>query len=143
MQESLDFRACEAQLANRRQPQDWLAEVGEIGSSNGGIEMCCAHPLPLRQGPKMACPDGGTTQLLCEQPGQRHGERFGNSRHYKQARVPFATFNTTDVRQVYLGVEGQLFLSDTPFLPDPPHVPAYDFAPILHCRIEHGGAYSL
>ena len=85
----------------------------------------------------------GAAQLLCEQSGQRHRERFGYSRHYKQAWVPFATFNATDVGQVYLGFEGQLLLSDAPFLADSAYVLAYDFAPILHCRIEHGGAYSL
>lgn len=91
----------------------------------------------------MACRSHGGTKLLCEQPGQWHGERFGNPRHNKQARVPFATLNSTDICQVNLGFEGQLLLSDVPFLANPPHVLAYDFAPILHCRIEHSRAYSL
>ncbi|OKO87641.1 hypothetical protein AC629_13330 [Bradyrhizobium sp. NAS80.1] len=72
-----------------------------------------------------------------------YGERFGYSRQNKQAWIALPTLNASDIREVYLGFEGKFLLGHSSFLANPPHIFADDFAPILHCRIEHGGAYSL
>src|SRR6516165_9939642 len=75
------------------------------------------------------------TKLVGKQFGQGHRECLCYSRHDKQTWIPLATLNATDIRQVNLGVESELLLSDPPFLANPPDVFADDFAPILHCRI--------
>lgn len=72
-----------------------------------------------------------------------HGECFGYSSQNEEARIAFATLNSSNIGQIYFSFEGKLFLGYSPFLANPPDVFADDFSPILHCRIEYGRAYSL
>lgn len=72
-----------------------------------------------------------------------HRERFGYSSQNEKAWIAFSTLNASDIGQIDLSFECKLLLGYSPFLANPPDVFADDFAPILHCRIEYGRAYSL
>lgn len=72
--------------------------------------------------------------LALQQDGQIDVQGLCDPRHHEQAGVPLPSFDAANIGEVDLRIEGELFLRQLSGLPQPPHIPAHNDAPVFHRR---------